>query len=166
MNSSKLRTVGYWATTGLIALDFAMGGVMQLVRPPAVVEGMTHLGYPGYFVTLLGVWKLLGAIALLAPRFPLLKEWAYAGMFFDMTSAVVSHYASGDGVAHASAPLLFVAILVASWALRPESRRLPSVSASLPRHSPRSSQTLTSPGSSPGSTCTTRGRQQTAQSSV
>ncbi len=120
----KTKTIAYWATTSLISLDFLAGGAANLVRPPMVVEGMAHLGYPAYFVTLLGFWKLLGAIALVAPRLPRLKEWAYAGILFDLTGAAVSHAASGDGPAHVSAPLAFAALLVASWALRPQSRIL------------------------------------------
>ena len=95
---SKGRTIAYWVTTGLVAAMFVLGGVMDFGRSPQVVEGMAHLGYPGYFAALLGVWKVLGAIALLAPGFPRLKEWAYAGIVFDLTGAAVSHAASGDDV--------------------------------------------------------------------
>ena len=85
---------------------------------------MTHLGYPVYFASILGLWKLLGAIAIVAPGFPRLKEWAYAGFFFDLTSAAVSRAAVGDGVADILAPLGFLALVLASWALRPASRTL------------------------------------------
>ncbi len=118
----KTRKIAYWVTTALVAADFLMGGAVNIARPPLVLEGMAHLGYPAYFAVLLGVWKVLGAVTLLAPRFPRLKEWAYAGIFFDVTSAAVSHAVVGDGAGHVLAPLIVLALLVASWALRPASR--------------------------------------------
>jgi uncharacterized membrane protein YphA (DoxX/SURF4 family) len=118
------RTIGYWITTGLIALLFTFGGVMDLLAPPEVVKGLGDLGYPPYFARLLGVWKVLGVIALLAPGFPRLKEWAYAGMFFDLTSASVSHAASGDELAKVITPLVILVLLMASWWLRPANRTL------------------------------------------
>jgi uncharacterized membrane protein YphA (DoxX/SURF4 family) len=120
----KAQTVGYWICTALIALAFLSGGAGELLRAPQVVEGMTHLGYPVYFVVILGIWKLLGGVAILLPGFPLLKEWAYAGMIFDLTGASASHVASGDDVRHILVPLVLAALVVASWALRPEGRRL------------------------------------------
>ncbi len=86
---------------------------------------MTHLGYPVYFTTILGVWKVLGGIVVLAPRLARLKEWAYAGMLFDLTGATASHAAVGDPVAKIVTPLVILGIVMASWSLRPESRRLP-----------------------------------------
>jgi DoxX-like family len=86
----KTRNIGYWASTGVTGLAFLAGGLGDLVRSPAVVAGMTHLGYPAYFATILGAWKALGALALLVPRFPRLKEWAYAGIFFDLSGAALS----------------------------------------------------------------------------
>jgi uncharacterized membrane protein YphA (DoxX/SURF4 family) len=129
----KTKTIAYFATTSLVALDFLAGGVANLARPPMVLEGMAHLGYPAYFASILGFWKVLGAVAILAPRFPRLKEWAYAGIMFDLTSAAVSHGVSGDGVGHVSAPLVIAALTIASWALRPESRRLGTISLGDPR---------------------------------
>ena len=87
----KFRNIGYWVATGLVALGFAFGGIMDVMRSPEVVAGMAHLGYPAYFATLLGIWKILGAIAILAPGFPRVKEWAYAGMFFDLTGAAAGY---------------------------------------------------------------------------
>lgn len=124
--NDKARTIGYWVTTGLLGFAFAAGGLGDLTRSPQVVEGMTHLGYPAYFATILGVWKLLGAAAVLAPRFPRLKEWAYAGIVFDLTGAAASHAASGDDAGKVITPLVLLAIAGASWALRPESRKLAS----------------------------------------
>jgi uncharacterized membrane protein YphA (DoxX/SURF4 family) len=112
-------------TTALTAFVFLSGGVMDVVQPPELLKGMTDLGYTAYFTTILGVWKVLGSLAVLAPRLPRLKEWAYAGMFFDLTGASASHASVGDPVAKIVTPLIIVAVVIASWALRPESRRLP-----------------------------------------
>jgi uncharacterized membrane protein YphA (DoxX/SURF4 family) len=120
----KFRSIGYWAATGLVALGFAFGGVMDALHPPDVVAGLAHLGYPVYFATLLGIWKLLGAVAIVVPGFARVKEWAYAGMFFDLSGAAVSHAASGDDVGHVLTPLVILALVIASYVLRPESRRL------------------------------------------
>jgi uncharacterized membrane protein YphA (DoxX/SURF4 family) len=122
----KVRSVIYWVATGLTAFVFITGGVFDLVQPTSVMEGMAHLGYPAYFAAILGVWKFLGGVAVLGPRFPLLKEWAYAGMVFDLTGAAASHAAVGDPAPKIATPLIICAIVVASWALRPESRKLPS----------------------------------------
>lgn len=125
----KPRIIGYWAATGLVAFAFAAGGAMDLSRSPQVLEGMSHLGYPAYFAGILGVWKVLGALALVAPRFPRLKEWAYAGIAFDLTGAAVSHFASGDDMGKVITPLVILGIAAASWALRPEGRMLAAAPA-------------------------------------
>jgi uncharacterized membrane protein YphA (DoxX/SURF4 family) len=127
MKLEKVRRIGYWAATGILAAQFVLGGVMSLARPAPVLAGMEHLGYPAYFALILGSWKILGALALLAPRLPRLKEWAYAGIFFDLTGAAFSHAASGDAPGEIAAPLLFVVLLFASWALRPGARVLGSL---------------------------------------
>ena len=114
--------IGYWICTVIVALSFLSGGVADVLRPPQVLEGMTHLGYPAYFLIILGIWKVLGGIALLVPRFPVLKEWAYAGMVFDLTGASASHAATRDDLRHVLIPLVGVALVLASWALRPASR--------------------------------------------
>ena len=101
-------------------------GIVQLLKLKAETDMMTQLGYPFYFLTILGTWKLLGVVAILVPKFPVVKEWAYAGFFFDLTAASYSHIASGDGAIDIVSPLLFLALVLASWALRPASRRLPS----------------------------------------
>jgi uncharacterized membrane protein YphA (DoxX/SURF4 family) len=120
----KGRVIGYWVATGLIAFAMLSGGAMQVARVPENVAGFARLGYPTYFMVMLGVWKLLGGIALLAPRFPRIKEWAYAGIFIDLSSAVVSVAATSDSIFHVIAPLICIAILATSWALRPASRVL------------------------------------------
>ncbi|MDI1446055.1 DoxX family protein [Polyangium sp. 6x1] len=126
--NDKARTIGYWVATGLLGFAFAAGGIGDLSGSPEILEGMAHLGYPAYFATILGVWKVLGAVALLVPRFPRLKEWAYAGIFFDLTGAAASHAVSGDPAGKVITPLVLLGIAAASWALRPESRKLSSES--------------------------------------
>jgi uncharacterized membrane protein YphA (DoxX/SURF4 family) len=120
----KSQAIGYWICTVLIAFSFLSGGVVYLLRSPKALEGITQLGYPAYFMTILGIWKLLGGAAVLLPGFPLVKEWAYAGMIFDLTGATASHIASGDDMRHILVPLVLAALVVASWALRPEGRKL------------------------------------------
>jgi hypothetical protein len=124
--TTKARTITYWTTTGLIAFFIGGGGVSQVFQFLGKPHGVVPiLGYPMYFFAILGVWKALGAIAILVPRFPRLKEWAYAGIFFDLTGAAVSCAAVGGyGVYafHVVAPLVLTVLMVASWALRPQSR--------------------------------------------
>ncbi len=120
----RAKPIAYWATTAILAVAVLSGGLAELVRRTDNVEGMVHLGYPLYFVTIIGFWKVLGGLALLAPRFPRLKEWAYAGIFFNMTGAFVSHVALGDGAGHLIATGVLAGLTVVSWALRPQSRML------------------------------------------
>jgi uncharacterized membrane protein YphA (DoxX/SURF4 family) len=126
MTVIKTRKIAYFSTTTLLALGFLVGGALDIGQPPAVVQTMQHLGYPAYFAALIGVWKVSGALAIVAPGLPRLKEWAYAGMFFDLIGALVSHGAVGDGADKLAPPLVFLALGLASWALRPEGRRLPA----------------------------------------
>ena len=134
--TAKSRNFAYWITTILVAFFIGSGGATQVwgfyKSPHSVVP---VLNYPMYFFGILGVWKVLGAIAILAPRYPLLKEWAYAGIFFDLTGAAASCIAVGGYGAygfHVIAPLAICGLTVASWALRPDSRRLtPSATQSL-----------------------------------
>lgn len=126
--TEKAKSIAYWITTILVALPIGSGGLAQIwqyrVNPHGVVP---VLGYPTYFFAILGFWKALGAIAILWPRFPRLKEWAYAGIFFDLTGAAASVAAVGGYGAygfHVLAPLILAALTVASWALRPENRRI------------------------------------------
>ena len=124
----KTKNIAYWITTTLVAffIGGGGGGVAQVAQLPQTVNGFVHiLGYPRYFVTILGIWKVLGAVAILVPHFPRLKEWAYAGIFFDLTGAAASCAAAGDNgayVFHILAPLAIAVLAVASWALRPSSR--------------------------------------------
>jgi DoxX-like family len=120
----RLRPAGYWLATAVVAGELGLGGVWDIARIPFVQDLAVHLGYPSYFLVLLGSWKVLGAVALLVPRRALLKEWAYAGAFFTYTGAIVSHLTTGYDRSELVllAPLAFLTVL--SWALRPASRRL------------------------------------------
>jgi len=123
----KTKSIAYWITTILVALPIGSGGVAQVMRLPQNMDGFVRvLGYPAYFVVVLGAWKILGAIAILVPRFPRLKEWAYAGIIFDLTGAAASWAAVGGAgeVFHIIAPLVIAGFAMASWALRSESRRI------------------------------------------
>ena len=121
--SQRLRAAGYWAATACVAAELGVGGVWDIARLPFVREVVAHLGYPSYFLVLLGTWKVLGAAALLIPRQPLLKEWAYAGAFFTYTGAMISHLTTGYDLPEAAVLGVMTALTVTSWALRPASRR-------------------------------------------
>jgi uncharacterized membrane protein YphA (DoxX/SURF4 family) len=127
---SRAKTIGYWAATGLAALAFISGGALDAARGEQVRGIMSHLGYPLYFAAIIGIWKVLGGLAILAPRLPRLKEWAYAGMFFDLSGAALSHGSVGDPPARVITPLVILAVVAASWALRPKTRVLRAVDAS------------------------------------
>ena len=120
-----MKRVAYWVCTGLVAFFIGSGGLAYLMRVPDVVAGVVALGFPVYFIVLLGFWKVVGSIAILVPRLTLVKEWAYAGIMIDLTGAAVASLATGYAWWHAAAPLMIAVLVVASWALRPESRRLP-----------------------------------------
>ena len=120
------RLISYWATTLVAILAFGVPGVLNLIRAPHIAQDMGHLGYPPYLLTILGTWKVLGGLVVAAPRLPRLKEWAYAGMIFDLTGAAASRAAIGDGGPMIIGPLLIACVVLTSWSLRPESRRLQS----------------------------------------
>src|SRR6266496_6527731 len=128
----KMKMIGYWTFTAAVAGVLLVDGVMGLVHAHGRVmlvgkpldEVVERLGYPSYLLKILGVCKPLGAIALLVPGFPRLKEWAYAGTFFDMTGAAASSVASGDEVGNSIWALIFAVLTLASWALRPPSYTL------------------------------------------
>src|SRR5215467_8590990 len=108
----KMKVIGYWVTTIAVVFEALAGGLTDIIHGPAlliagdpVVHVLARLGYPVYLLTILGVWKLLGAVALLVPRFPRLKEWAYAGTFFAYVGAAASWAASGGGIADIIVPL-------------------------------------------------------------
>jgi DoxX-like family len=127
----KTKRLAYWISTALIALVTVNGAVGDLTQAQWTLEPVTLLGYPSYLLTILGVWKALGVVVILAPGWLRLKEWAYAGIFFTMTGAALSHTLAGDfgpyGL-HPIAPLFFALLTIVSWALRPESRTLGALS--------------------------------------
>jgi hypothetical protein len=114
----KTRTTVYWATTGILVFALVAGGLADAIHLGPVLKGMARLGYPPYFLTILGLWKILGGLALAWPGLPALKEWAYAGVFFVMTGAAISHAVCGEK-AYVIAPVLLGAMGVVSWKLRP-----------------------------------------------
>jgi hypothetical protein len=129
----KTKLIVYWTMTILVALPIGSGGFAQIAQYLASPHGVVPLlSYPMYFFAILGFWKILGAVAILVPRFPRLKEWAYAGIFFDLTGAAASCAAVGGYGAygfHVLAPLILTGFCMASWALRPASRVLGVLSA-------------------------------------
>jgi hypothetical protein len=128
------RTLAYWIPTGLFALALTMSGFGAFTHQPAMVAGYTHLGYPVYFMTILGAAKLLGVATLLAPGLPRLKEWAYAGFAINLVSAALSHLAAGDPPGNAVAPFVLLGVLLASWHFRPATRTLVSPAAEPTRY--------------------------------
>jgi len=123
---TKAKKIIYWVATLWLALGMTSSAVVQLMRIPEGVQGVTHLGYPAYLLTILGTWKILGVIAILAPRFPVVKEWAYAGFFFVTSGALISHVTMGDPFGEILPAVLLLTLTVVSWYLRPASRRVAS----------------------------------------
>ena len=145
--STRWRSAGYWLATVLVVAELGLGGSWDIVRLPSVRDLVTHLGYPSYFLVLLGSWKVLGAAALLVPRRALLKEWAYAGAFFTYTGAIVSHLTTGYDLGEVPVLALLTALTALSWALRPPSRRTSTVPlAAAVRDTPGVAQALSVTG--------------------
>ena len=124
---TKRNKIIYWIATIWLSLGIASSGIVQLIQMQEEVDMMAHLGYKSYFLTILGIWKLLGVIVILIPKFPLLKEWAYAGFFFAMSGAVFSHLAVGDAAIEFFGPVLLLVLIAVSWYFRPESRKIVSL---------------------------------------
>ena len=120
----KSSTIIYWIATGWLALGMFSTGLVQLLHQQKEVDKITRLGYPLYFISLLAVWKLLGVVAVLLPGLPRLKEWAYAGFFFAMTGAAISHIVVGNPLTDILPSLLLLLLSLLSWYFRPASRRL------------------------------------------
>jgi hypothetical protein len=129
----RWQPAAYWLATAAVTAELGIGGIWDIMRLPSVRELVTHLGYPSYFLVLLGTWKVLGAAALLVPRRGLLKEWAYAGAFFTYTGALVSHLATGYALSEVPVLALMTALTVLSWALRPPGRRIPRPAPGMPQ---------------------------------
>ncbi|MEP6949157.1 MAG: DoxX family protein [Ginsengibacter sp.] len=121
---TKRNKIIFWIATGWLALGMISTGTVQLLKVKDEVDLFTHLGYPGYLLIILAIWKLLGVIAVLIPKFPLLKEWAYAGFFFAMSGAVFSHLAVGDGAKEFFGPTLLIILTFVSWYFRPADRKI------------------------------------------
>ena len=119
----KRDKIIYWISTLWLALGMTSTGIVQLLKVEEEVDRMTHLGYPVYLLTILGVGKILGVVAVLIPKFPLLKEWAYAGFFFNMLGAIFSHLAAGSPMSDIFPPLLLLALTAISWHFRPADRK-------------------------------------------
>ena len=124
----KWKNIVYWSATALLAIGMLQSGIFAVLRAKQWVDLVTALGYPVYFLTILGIWKILGVIAILVPRFKLVKEWAYAGFFFAMTGALISHLACHDYAAKSIMGPSFQALFVVlSWYFRPANRKLTTV---------------------------------------
>jgi len=121
---TKRNKIIYWIATLWLALGMVATGVVQIMKMKEEVDMFERLGYPAYLLTILGVWKLLGVVAVLAPRFPLVKEWAYAGFFLAMSGAIFSHAAVGDGGKEFFGPALLLVLTVVSWYFRPADRKI------------------------------------------
>lgn len=128
----KTNNIIYWVATLWLSLGMLSTGIVQLMQLKQEANMFTHLRYPLYFLTILGVWKFLGVAAVLIPKLPILKEWAYAGFFFAMSGAVFSHLALGDGVKEIFGPLLLLLLTAVSWYWRPAERKALAITLPLP----------------------------------
>jgi uncharacterized membrane protein YphA (DoxX/SURF4 family) len=120
----KRNKIIYWISTIWLALGMLSSGIVQLLNVKEEVDFIIDMGYPVYFLTILGIWKILGVVVLLLPRLPLLKEWAYAGFFIAMSGAIFSHIASGNSMKEIFPALLLLVLTVVSWNFRPADRRI------------------------------------------
>ncbi len=118
------KLIAYWIVTALVAGAYLAGGYFDIAQPADFFQEVGKLGYPAYFFSILGVWKMGAALAILAPKLPRLKEWAYAGMVFNLTGAAASHAFVKDPIGETLTPLIVLALVIASYVLRPADRRL------------------------------------------
>jgi hypothetical protein len=125
----KRNKIIYWISTIWLCLGMVSTGIVQLLNRKEENAYILNMGYPAYFLTLLGLWKILGAVAVLIPRSLLLKEWAYAGFFFSMSGAIFSHLAYGNALTETAPPFLLLALTLLSWYFRPDERKIISVHA-------------------------------------
>ena len=121
---TKRNKIIYWISTAWLALGMLATGIVQLLKIDEEVKNFSNLGFPVYLMTLIGVWKILGVIAVLIPRLPLLKEWAYAGFFFTMSGALLSHIIIGDEAKTFFGPALLLVLTILSWYYRPADRKI------------------------------------------
>lgn len=120
----KNKRITYWVATLWLALGMVSTGIIQLMQMEEEGQKFKDLGYPMYLMTILGIWKILGTIAILMPRYPILKEWAYAGFFFAMSGAIMSHLIVNHGFKDIAPSLLLLTLTFVSWYLRPDSRKI------------------------------------------
>ena len=124
IDMTKVKKIIYWIATLWLSLGMLSTGIVQLIKPQEGVDQILRLGYPVYLLTILGIWKILGVIAVLIPKFPLLKEWAYAGFFFAMSGAAISHIVMRDPFSEIFPSVLLLILTVLSWYFRPENRKI------------------------------------------
>lgn len=127
MTTTKRNKIIYWIATIWLALGMISTAIVQLMQMKEEVDNVTRLGYPPYILTIIGVWKILGVVVILIPKFPLVKEWAYAGFFFAMTGALISHFVLGNSFGVYYGALLLLILTVVSWYFRPSDRKTVSV---------------------------------------
>ena len=135
---TKTKKIIYWVSTLWLALGMVSTGIAQLIPLKQEADQMARLGYPLYFLTLLGIWKILGAAAVLIPRYALLKEWAYAGFFFAMSGAVIAHTAVREPFNSVLPALLLLALTAVSWYFRPDGRKVILMNSNTDRHESKS----------------------------
>lgn len=123
----RRNPIAYWIFTLFLSIAMLAGGIQQTLQIGGYNEIVTALNYPLYMLSIIGVWKCLGVIAILVPGFPVLKEWAYAGFFFVLSGAAVSHFASGEPFTAALPALILLAVTISSWYLRPASRKIQTI---------------------------------------
>lgn len=133
----KKNKIIYWVATAWLSLGMVSTGIVQLFHMDEEVQKMNALGYPMYFLTIIGIWKLVGVAAILAPKFPLVKEWAYAGFFFLLSGALFTHVAVGDHLAEYFGPALLLVLAIISWYYRPPNRKI-IVNLQYTTHGPKS----------------------------
>lgn len=121
---TKRNKIIYWIATLWLALGMFSTGLVQLLKVEKDANTIRQLGYPLYFLTIIGIWKILGVVAVLIPKYPLLKEWTYAGFFFAMSGAIFSHIASGNSMSEIAPPLLLLVLTITSWYFRPADRKV------------------------------------------
>ncbi|MHB1277732.1 MAG: DoxX family protein [Bacteroidia bacterium] len=121
---TKRNTIIYWITTLWLSLGMLSTGIVQLFQQESEIKFILEMGYPAYFLIIFGAWKILGVMAILIPKFPLIKEWAYAGFFFAMTGAIFSHFATEPTLKEVAPPLLLLILTILSWYFRPADRKI------------------------------------------
>ena len=121
---TRRNKIIYWIATIWLALGMLSTAIVQVLQTKEEVDMMTRLGYPAYLLTIIGLWKVLGVVAVLIPKYPLVKEWAYAGFFFAMSGAIISHLMVGDEAKEIFGPTLLLLLTVVSWYFRPAERKL------------------------------------------